>query len=165
MQKQNKYEFTVTRQHRWDDGKFIVEITQGDHDWSNPGALSAKYNNEFETFTGMKPAAEAAIEIAKKWKADEAEEIYIAWGNTHGFTMCLDDHETTEEVFTNLLKEAEEFDSKLSKCEECGDILTKDKYGNNFTDYNEYPFCSERCAENHEIKFKKEYEDEGLENE
>lgn len=139
------HEFTITRQSRWDDGKQIVEISQGGMDYANPDALVAEYDGEFETFNGMKNAVEKAIEIAEAWKKDTKEDIYIAVGCTHGFTMNFDERETTEEVYAELRQEAEEFDAKLPCCSQCGEILGEVKYGD--TDMGEYDCCSEYCAE------------------
>lgn len=138
--------FTVTRQNQWTEGTLCVEINQGSLDYANPGMYSVKYSRlgEGDTFTGMKPAIEAGIAVYKAWKADSPDkEIGIAVGNTHGMTMPFDGEELTPEVESALLARAEEHDSELDKCERCGEILGKERYGYD----GEYNFCSEFCAE------------------
>lgn len=149
MIKLNVAQFTVTRQCRWQDGKSIVEVSQGGLDFTNPDALCKKYPGEFDTFSGKVAAVEAAIAIAKRWKADQPnEEICIATGCTHGMTMAFDEQPISDEVFAALLEDAKQFDEELPKCERCGEILSGQTYGNEFTIMmdNEYPFCSENCA-------------------
>jgi hypothetical protein len=142
----NRYEFTVTRQRQWPEGCLVVEISQGGIDYTNPGALSQKYPNEFETFTGMTPAVQAAIEIYKNWKHDEPdEEIGIGLGCTGGNTIPFDNEPLTPEVEAKLLKQAREFDENLERCVQCGDFLGKKRYGP--VDLGEYECCSENCAE------------------
>lgn len=142
---QQTFEFTVTRQHRWNDGLHIVEITQGGFDYSGPDMLVKKYRHEGETFKGMLPAVEAAIEIARQWKKDTKDKIYIACGNTHGMGLILDEYIATEKHFKMFLGKAKEFDEKLPKCVECGEILGREHYGS--YDLNEFECCSEHCAE------------------
>lgn len=141
-------EFTVTRQSRWDDGVQIVEINQGSLDYANPDMLCSKYPDEGQTFTGMVPAVEAAISIAKAWQKDEPnEEIFIASGFTHGATVSFEEEPADEETFKQFLKDAREFDEKLPCCAHCGELLGKKRYG--CPEFGEYDCCSEYCAEQH----------------
>jgi hypothetical protein len=142
--------FTVTRQVRWIDGLNIVEVSQGGIECVNPDALVQKYPGEFEEYVGMEAAVKAAIEVARSWKKDVGckKNIYIGVGCTHGMSVPFDVEPADEKTFRWLLKEAKAFDEKLPKCVRCGDFLTSDNYRNDFCDFNEYPFCSENCAEN-----------------
>jgi endogenous inhibitor of DNA gyrase (YacG/DUF329 family) len=139
--------FTVTRQIRWIDGLSVVEVSQGGIEYVNPDALVQKYPGEFEEYVGMKAAIKAAIEVARLWKKDlgRKKHIYIGVGCTHGMSVPFDVKPANKKVFRRLLKEAKTFDEKLPKCVRCGDFLTGKNHRN---DFNEYPFCSENCAEN-----------------
>lgn len=141
----NRSKFTVTRQHRWHDGYKIVEVSQGGIDYANPDALVKKWQGEFQEFTGMTAAVEAAIGIAKAWQETTTDQIFIGVGATHGMTMDFDALTLNDETFDLLLDKAEKFDENLPKCDHCGDILTGKTYGHEFTD--DHPFCSEHCAE------------------
>lgn len=137
--------FTVTRQHRWHDGLKIVEVSQGGIDYSNPDALCKKWQGEFDEYTGLTPAVEAAIGIAKAWQETTTDQIFIGVGCTFGSTMDFDALTLNDETFDTLLEKAEKFDAKLPRCEWCGDILTGETYG---TLFHGYCFCSQNCAEN-----------------
>jgi hypothetical protein len=142
--------FTVTRQIRWIDGLYIVEISQGGIEYTNPDALIPEYSGEYEEYVGMEAAVQAAIEIARLWKKDvnRNKKIYIAVGCTYGTSAQFNTEPDTEKVFQRLLKEAKAFDEKLPKCVRCGDLLTGENYRNDLCEFEEYPFCSENCAEN-----------------
>jgi hypothetical protein len=140
----NKALFVVTRQSYWSDGRQVVEVAQGGHDYSNADALCKKYDGEFEEFIGMKPAVEKAIEIANKWKKDCPDKtIEVTTGCTHGMSMEFEGVDITyEEGIQTLLKEAEKFDDKLPHCTMCGELLGKNKHC-----IEDDEFCSESCAE------------------
>lgn len=144
----NNFEFTVTRQSRWPDGEQIVEITQGNLDYANPDMLVCKYAGEGKTYTGFRPAVDAAISIAQQWQKDKPHlKISIASGFTHGMTAILDEMPLCEESFETLRKGADEFDQKLPRCAECGNMLGEERYS--LHDIGEYDCCSEHCAEKH----------------
>lgn len=137
----------VTRQRQWPEGNLVVEISAGDINYTNPGALTAKYDGEFEEFAEMTEAVEAGIRIAQQWQADEPDvEILIATGGTGGMTMPFPGEPLNDETFEGLRKEAAEHDAELDRCAECGAILGKERYGDG---YGEYDCCSEYCAEKH----------------
>lgn len=138
-------DFTVTRQCPYHSGNNVVEISQGGIDYTGADALCQKYAGEFETFQGMTPAVEAAIEIAEAWKKDTKDPIYISHGCSHGMGLSFDEEEATEEVYASLRQFAKEFDEKLPRCAQCGELLGKDRYGSH--DVGEYDCCSEYCAE------------------
>jgi hypothetical protein len=144
--------WTVTRQHQWPDGNFVVEVSAGGIDYCNPDALGKKYPGEFEEFVSKVAAVEAAITIAKAWQkdnppcpelADPDKRIQIATGGTGGMTMPFSGEELTEETFAALRKEAAESDEKLPKCGHCGEILSE-KWHNDFD--GDFVYCSENCA-------------------
>ncbi len=62
--------YTITRQIQWPDGTSIVEISEGELDYTNPDALVEKYPGEFETFDNPIEAVNTAIEICKSWRND-----------------------------------------------------------------------------------------------
>lgn len=151
--------FTVTRQKRYIDGISIVEITAGGLDNSNADALCKKYDGEFETFTGMTPAVDTAIEIAKKWQEDDKENIiYIGYGDTHGMGLPLDEMELNEDTYKTLREVAEKHDEELPKCAKCGDILAGETY-KIWDDPFDDQFCSEHCCNEEYYRREQELED------
>lgn len=137
---------TVTRQHQWPDGNFVVEISGGGIDYCNPDALCRKYPGEFEQFADPRDAVEAAIAIATAWKRDcPSRDISIGMGSTGGWTMPFDGEPLTERTFASLRDHAQSLYDELDKCDQCGDLLGKDRYGSH--DHGEYNCCSEYCAE------------------
>ena len=60
--------YTVTRQRQFPDGENVVEVSAGDHNYTNPDALVAKYAGEFEEFTDPRDAVETAIQIVRDWR-------------------------------------------------------------------------------------------------
>ena len=136
--------WTVTRQRQWPDGKLVVEISSGNINYTNPGALVAKYRGEMEEYTDPREAVAAAIGIANAWQADcPKETILIDHGATGGMTMPFDGQPLTEETFKDLRDWAEETWLKLDKCDQCGEILGDERYG----EEGEYNCCSTYCAE------------------
>lgn len=147
--KSKPYQFTVTRQQQWPDGNNVVEVSAGGIDYCNPDALSKKYTGEFETFTGKVPAVKAAIAIAKAWQRDCPDKVIeIATGSTGGMTMPFSGEPLTDEVFADLLADAEKHDEKIPKCAHCGDPLIE-RWGPHWMHADERECCSENCANNH----------------
>jgi hypothetical protein len=139
--------FTVTRQSQWPEGTLIVEISQGSLDYANPGMLCVKYRNlgEGDTFTGMTDAVEAGIKIARQWAKDARTHIQIAVGCTGGNTLPFEGQRISAKVERELRAKAKDFDAKLPKCENCGEILGEQRYGDGYS--GEYDCCSQYCAE------------------
>lgn len=136
----------VTRQHQWPDGDFVVEISSGGIDYTNPGALCKKYSGEFEEFNNPQEAVEAGIRIAQQWKKDSPDkDILIGSGCTAGMTMPFDGLPLTIETYNLLRHNAKECYDELEKCDECGELLGKERYG--MSDIGEYNCCSAYCAE------------------
>lgn len=140
------HEFTVTRQRTWPDGIHQVEITQGNIDYTNPDALGKKYPGEFETFKGMTPAVETAIEIAKKWQQDSKTKILIAVGNTGGNTVGLDGVTQSKANLKALREKARQFDEKLPKCDHCGEVMDMSERWFNPDCEDMFSACSENCC-------------------
>ncbi len=143
--------YVVTRQRQWPEGELVVEISEGGIDYTNPDALSAKFEREFEEIMDPREAVEVAINIAEDWQASldknlktnkERKMVGIAHGATGGFTMPFEPTETEE-----LIKWAEETYRKLPKCDECGGILPDERERFICVEWSEREFCSERCAE------------------
>lgn len=134
--------YTVTRQHQYPDGDFVVEISSGGFDNVNPGCFCSYYSGEGETFASAVQAVEVAIAIQEAWQADEPdEEIEIAMGNTLGATCNLEADEKEA-----LLERAKKLDEEAKKCDCCGGILG-DKTWKLSDDWSGEIFCSEYCAE------------------
>lgn len=137
--------FVVTRQDYSSMGKkaLVVEKAQGGLDYCNPGALAQRYPGEFEEFSCLTEAVEAAIKIAESWKWDTDKKINIAVGCTHGCTIPFETEPAEEETYERLRKQAAEFDANLPRCHQCGDILGDDT----LEDEDGVKFCSEFCFE------------------
>ena len=96
-------------------------------------------------------AAEAALTIAKQWKADEpCDVINVAHGFTGGYTMPFEG-DTAE----HILAWARETYDNLDKCGHCGEIMPDGAtkwasvhwIGEDAFPNEEYDYCSEQCAE------------------
>jgi hypothetical protein len=134
--------FTVTRQHQWPDGKFVVEVSSGSLDYANPDALCAKYSGEFETFDDPRDAVETAVEIARQWRKDTRKRVSVGVGSTHGMTMPFD-----AGAFSDARAWAKELYAKLEKCSGCGGIMPDGKRERwRADDWSGQEFCSEECA-------------------
>lgn len=133
--------YAVTRQMYWPDGDEIVEIADGGLDYTNPDALVATYPGEMQEYQDPCEALDAAIEIARRWRADGGNPK-IAAGHTLGFTMPFEP--STEPELREWCKRARE---TMPKCARCGDILPDAAYENEDSQYTEDKFCSEYCAE------------------
>jgi len=139
--------YVVTRQMQWPDGKYVVELSEGGIDYTNPDALANKYKGEFEGFDNPVEAAETAIEIMNTWKKDMPdEEVFLGYGYTGGMTMPFDD--CTEE---ELKAWAQKTYDAIPDCEECGNKITGESW--NLGEYGDtVKFCSEDCAEAYFVK-------------
>ena len=134
--------FTVSRQHRWPDGLYIVEITDGGIDYVNPDCLSIV--GEFETAS---EAVEAAIKDAKEWRKKRPDrKIYLACGVTHGFTAQLDEMPMGAATYAHLRKWAKEYDATIPRCAHCGGLMPVEG-GYGVLEIGEFDCCSEYCAE------------------
>jgi hypothetical protein len=133
--------YTVSRQHQWPGGDYVVEVSAGGFDYSNPDALVTKFARlgEWETFLSPVAAVEAAIAICEAWRADGCPEAQIGHGATGGMTMPLD---------ACTYEEAREWAAKreadLPRCDRCGELLPE----NHFTvpELDDARFCRENCA-------------------
>jgi hypothetical protein len=143
--------YYVSRQHYWHDGTRAVEIVSGSSDNASADMLTPFYRAEGEddTYDDPREAAQAAIRVRNAWVkdvpygADDAHGVIIT-GFTTGYGMVVPEEVSDEELMTW----AEEEYQKLPKCGHCGRLLGHDCYGNEFTTAdNEYPFCSEYCAD------------------
>lgn len=142
--------WTVTRQNQWPDGNNVVEVSEGGLDYTNPDALSKRYDGEFEEFSNPIAAAEAAITICKAWREDyKGKRPQVGSGATGGYTMPFD-----TDTFKGLRAWAKETWAKLPKCA-CGDPLPEKRKRWMADDWSGDEFCSERCAEK-EIEFQQE---------
>ena len=134
--------FTVTRQHQWPDGAYVVEVSAGGLDYTNPDALSAKYDGEFEEFADPREAVETAIEIVRAWRKDSKHKISIGVGSTYGMTMPFD-----EGTFKHAREWAKQVWESLPKCDRCGVPLPDKRERWSANDWDGLEYCGERCAE------------------
>lgn len=138
--------YTVTRQHQWPDGDYVVEISQGGIDYANPDALTPVYAEEMTEYESADEAAENAIHIAQAWQADAPDKtILIAHGATGGNTMPFDGEPLTEETFAAMRQWAKEQDAQLPKCAKCGEPIRGNPY--RLHDFPDERFDREYCAE------------------
>lgn len=134
----------VSRQKYWgveeEDGT-VVECAIGGSDYANPDMLVAKWPSlgEGKEFNNPIEAVEAAIEICNEWRRTDPN-AKVALGHTGGNTLPFD----AEETYDRVQARAQKMYDKMPKCEHCGDILGKVKYG---YEYGEYDCCSEQCAD------------------
>lgn len=143
--------YTVTRQCSWPDENYIVEISYGGIDYTNPDALRERYPGEFKEYDDPREAVSVAIQIAHSWQADRPkEEIFIGRGATGGMTMPFDPEPLNEETFAEFRSWADKRYAELPKCSQCGDILP-DNSRNRWRLLDHYFegefFCREYCAE------------------
>lgn len=145
--------YTVTRQHQWPEGAFVVEVSAGSIDYTNPDALTAQYAGEFETYNDAREAIETAVEIAETWQQDilnarRLDVVYLGFGATGGFTMPFDTLSLTPAVKRYLGMLGRKLYEQAEKCA-CGEILPeKNKRFTLIDNWDGVEFCSERCAEN-----------------
>jgi hypothetical protein len=157
INKETQVPAIVTRQNYSSLGEdaSVVEICYANaprypiSDYSNPGALVAKYDGEFDTFNDPRDAVTAAIKIATQWKADGGENITIRHGFTGGDTMPFDAPNNADDMGAAEATEwAEKVYEKLLKCAVCGDVIGKEKwYPVCCHNDDSFACCSERCAE------------------
>lgn len=144
----NRNRFYVSRQAPYyQEGHNQVEVAQGGLDYSGSDMLCAEYQKlgEGEEFTGMRKAVDAAIAIARQWKADSGEKVFIATGCTHGMFTELEGVPFTNKVAKQLQQEAVAFDESLPKCDQCGEMLDVSEFV--LLDDPDVKFCREYCAE------------------
>ena len=134
--------YTVTRQHQWPGGDYVVEVSAGGQDYTNPDALGVNFARlgEGETFLSPVAAVEAAIAICRAWRKDGAPKAKIAYGATGGMTMPFDPCTYEEAKKWAAKKEAE-----LPRCDRCGELLPEKYFSVPEMDGDR--FCREYCAE------------------
>lgn len=135
--------YYISCQHYWEDGRYIVEISEG-RNYANPDMLVAKFSylGEDKEFLNPIDAVEAAIQIKNKWQKISTETIHLGYGSTGGFTMPFDSSSDKEAIEWGELEY-----EKLTKCEECGKILGDTWWEDDFGDLK---FCCELCCNNFE---------------
>lgn len=143
--------YTVSRQsYVFDDGALAVEVARC-FDYMSPGALVERYSGEFEEFADPREAAEAAIAIAKQWRADEHRRIpYTIAGNSYVYPTTADGMNAAE-----LRAWARDEYAGLKKCDHCGDVIDGDtwKHADDFGWDDTPEFCSQNCAEIDSARF------------
>lgn len=143
----NQYLWFVSRQTYCAYGEnYVVEVAQGGRDYANPDMLVEKYPGEGEEYHDPREAAKNAIEIAKRWRADDPDKIItVRVGFTSGMTLPFD--EGTDEQTSAW---GEQTFTAMPKCPNCGKLMGTDRWTP--TDFHVPPeegCCSERCANEH----------------
>jgi hypothetical protein len=154
---------TVTRQHQWPEGDFVVEISEGDINYANPGALVDKYDGEMGEYEDPREAVETAITIAQQWQVDDKDKIVlIAHGGTGGMTMPFEGEPLNEDTFAGLREWAKKLWEEIDKCHRCQAVLGKERYALDDFHANEmeFDYCSSNCAENAKADILKEEHDQ-----
>ena len=134
--------YCVTKQVQWPDGDMVVEVSIGDFNYCNPGAMG-----DIEEFEFAVEAAQRAIELQKKWQEhNPGEEVFVGHGYTGGHTMPFDPEEPEE-----LLDWAKQRDDALPCCDQCGTKITDEKNTFRLPD-EDAVFCQEYCAEQYQLE-------------
>jgi hypothetical protein len=139
--------FFVSRQQYWGvpakEGT-VVEIASGGSDYANPNMLVEKWRHlgEGKEFKDPREAVEAAINVAKAWRASGKKNVRIAYGSTGGFTMPFE-----PSTIKQAHAWAEKTYEKMPKCDQCGGVLPSNKRSRYKSWETGAEFCSERCAE------------------
>ena len=134
--------YTVTRQHQWPGGDYVVEVSAGGQDYTNPDTLVTRFAllGEGETFDSPILAVEAAIEVCEAWRRDGGPTAQIGYGATGGMTMPFDPC-TYEEARAWAAKR----EASLPRCDGCGELLPERYF--TVPDLDDVRFCREFCAE------------------
>lgn len=134
--------YYVSRQNYYYSRQLIVEVAAGGRDYSGPDMLCEKYQNlgEGREYDDPREAVEAAIAIAHAWRKDKpGRRVSVAYGSS--MSMGIEFEPSTVEMARKWAKETYE---KLPKCDQCGALLPKEYYTDEF---GELKFCREYCAE------------------
>jgi len=137
----------VTRQSNYyDEGAYSVEVAR-ELDVSGPGALVAKYGDEFLESDDPREIAEAAIRIRSQWHADGGRQDES--GAVLRFTIAMNDlvYATVNDGLSasQLRRWARKRYEALPKCDYCGEICEAE---DNWTSYD-LGDCVTACCESH----------------
>jgi hypothetical protein len=143
--------YFVSRQMYWPAGDLAVEVSLGS-DSAGPDMLVEKYKSlgEGKEFADPREAVEAAILVRRKWAKDVKKRIVLSFGDA--------DFGWEPRRQADLLRWAEKRYEQAPKCDECGKILGKERYGLHYDP--DSVFCSEYCAEKAEERQRKLNEEE-----
>ena len=134
--------YCVTKQVQWPDGDMVVEVSIGDFNYCNPGAMG-----DIEEFEFAVDAAQRAIELQEEWQQEHPdEEVFVGYGYTGGNTMPFDPDEPEE-----LLAWAKQRDDTLPCCDQCGTKISDEKNTFRLPD-EDAVFCQEYCAEQYQLE-------------
>lgn len=141
--------FYVHRIHRWPDGAFLVEVSEG-MDSADPGVLTEKYRHlgEFVAYDNPKEAAIAAVRIQRQWEKDnpgfwmEHPPTLSAIGLV-GELGIPSEEMTALELFTWARKRYE----LIPRCARCNNPYSENERYTIYDSFDDEGFCSEYCAE------------------
>lgn len=145
--------WTISRQIQWPSGERVVEISRGGPDYTNPDALTAQYEGEFETLRDPREAADTALRIARAWARAQRETVGIGCGSTMGWTLPFDpivmvDPRGHVQGLRDLHNWAEGAWERAPKCDECSDALPDDARRIFLLDLaDDERYCSDSCAD------------------
>ena len=134
--------YTVTRQHQWPGGDYVVEVSADSFDYANPDALVTKFARlgEGETFASPILAVEAAVEICEAWRRDGRPEAQVGYGATGGMTMPFDPC-----TYEKAREWAAKREADLPRCDRCSELLPENHH--TVPEMGGERFCREFCAE------------------
>ena len=142
--------YYVCRQWYYYSGELMVELTEGGLDYAGPDHLVEKYPElgEGDAYAKPQEAAVAAVRVMRAWQKDEPDkEVHLTVRTQLAGYFGMEGEPWTIRDIRLWAAEAWE---KLPRCARCGEVVPEDgAYGNCRTvfDDNEYPFCSEYCAD------------------
>jgi hypothetical protein len=148
--------YFVSRQHYWPNGERGVEIVR-DLDDASPDMLVAKFDGEGREYDDPSDAVEAAIKIRDAWQAeldatpdpddDPDMDSSVA---IYGFTTFHGQVPTGEVGSDTFLRGwADKERASLTRCDQCGAIITKKNRTILWGD-DSWQFCSDTCAEEYD---------------
>ncbi len=84
--------YCVTKQVQWPDGDMVVEVSIGDFNYCNPGAMG-----DIEKFELATDAAQRAIELQQEWQQEHpSEEVFVGHGYRMGRWLHFESEEPEE---------------------------------------------------------------------
>lgn len=140
----------ITRQSYWhESGAYAVEIAAS-LDTSGPGALSAHYAGEMESYDDPREAVESAIQIARAWRNDlpDRQIIPVAISmNDIVYPSLEDGYDPTDiDECSKLRQWARERYDAMPKCDRCGSVENVSKW-TQYDTGDEVMACGQFCAD------------------
>lgn len=157
-------DFYVHRIHRWPDGAFLVEVSEG-RDSADPGVLTTRYRNlgEGDAFFNPRNAATAAVRIMKQWQKDDPVKFSDNMVTLSAIGLIGELGVPAEEMSAlELFKWAKRQYALMPRCGRCGDPFRSDERYTIYDSYDEEGFCTDYCAETAYLERLKVLQEENL---